>query len=197
MTDIISPLPFTLTNGTTADASQVMADLDQIRNDVNVQVPAAIATAVAAAGGHRGAVVYALSPGFTIQTVGNNLLTLWDTVLYDTDTIWSALNPERLTVPSGVSKVKILAQINGTTGLYPAPLSDANISLLKNGIVMPLLAPAKSVSLANPVMTNLGFSSYVISCSPGDYFSLYVNVGNNSFTIQDREANFFSMEVVE
>lgn len=32
---IISPLPFTLTNGTSADASQVMADLDQIRDDVN------------------------------------------------------------------------------------------------------------------------------------------------------------------
>lgn len=32
---IISPLPFTLTNGEVADGSQVMADLNQIRNDVN------------------------------------------------------------------------------------------------------------------------------------------------------------------
>lgn len=32
---IISPLPFALTNGTTADATQVMADLNQIRTDVN------------------------------------------------------------------------------------------------------------------------------------------------------------------
>lgn len=32
---IVSALPFTLQNGTTADATQVMADFDQIRNDVN------------------------------------------------------------------------------------------------------------------------------------------------------------------
>lgn len=44
MTDIIAPLPFILTNGTTADATQVMADLNEIRNDINVQVPLAIAT---------------------------------------------------------------------------------------------------------------------------------------------------------
>lgn len=35
MTDIISPLPFTLSNGSTGDASQVQANFDQIRNDVN------------------------------------------------------------------------------------------------------------------------------------------------------------------
>ncbi len=43
---IVSPLPFTLTNGTTADASQVQADLDQIRDDVNTNVPIEITTAV-------------------------------------------------------------------------------------------------------------------------------------------------------
>lgn len=35
MTNIISALPFNLINGTTADASQVMANLNQIVNDVN------------------------------------------------------------------------------------------------------------------------------------------------------------------
>ncbi len=32
---IINALPFTLQNGTTADATQVMADFDEIVNDVN------------------------------------------------------------------------------------------------------------------------------------------------------------------
>ena len=32
---IVSSLPYNLTNGTTADATQVMGDLNQIRNDVN------------------------------------------------------------------------------------------------------------------------------------------------------------------
>ena len=37
---IISPLPNTLTNGTTADATQVMADLNQIVNNVNANAAA-------------------------------------------------------------------------------------------------------------------------------------------------------------
>lgn len=36
MSNIIPPLPFTLANGSTADASQVMADLNQIRDSVNL-----------------------------------------------------------------------------------------------------------------------------------------------------------------
>lgn len=35
MTDIVPALPFTLTNGTTADATQVMANLNDIRDGVN------------------------------------------------------------------------------------------------------------------------------------------------------------------
>lgn len=41
MADIISTLPFNLTNGSTADASQVMANLNQIVDDVNENAAAA------------------------------------------------------------------------------------------------------------------------------------------------------------
>lgn len=42
MSDIIPPLPFTLANGTTADATEVMADLNTLRNNININVPSLI-----------------------------------------------------------------------------------------------------------------------------------------------------------
>ncbi|MCK5603830.1 hypothetical protein KAR91_18220 [Candidatus Pacearchaeota archaeon] len=44
MTDIIGPLPFELVNGQIADGSQVQADLDKIRDDVNAFVSLAPGT---------------------------------------------------------------------------------------------------------------------------------------------------------
>jgi protein-disulfide isomerase-like protein with CxxC motif len=43
---IIGTLPNTLTNGTTADATQVMADLNQIVNDVNANAAPVTNTAL-------------------------------------------------------------------------------------------------------------------------------------------------------
>jgi hypothetical protein len=40
----------------------------------------------------------------------------WDAIVYDTNTFWSAGNPTRLTVPSGISKVRLKGNINWTFG---------------------------------------------------------------------------------
>lgn len=40
----------------------------------------------------------------------------WDATVYDTDAFWSAGSPTRLTVPAGVSKVRLKGNLNWTFG---------------------------------------------------------------------------------
>jgi hypothetical protein len=40
----------------------------------------------------------------------------WDATVYDTDAFWSAGNPARLTVPAGISKVRLKGNIDWTFG---------------------------------------------------------------------------------
>lgn len=77
---IISALPYTLQNGQVADATQVMANLNQIRNDVNNNAaPASDSTAyqaIAAAGTNR-ATATALISGWnkiTAAATGSGLV---------------------------------------------------------------------------------------------------------------------------
>lgn len=166
MTDIIAPLPFTLTNGTTADADQVRADLNQIRNDVNVQVPIAISAAVAGivAGGYRGAVVY--NVGNQIMPDGVETPVSFNTEEIDTDAIHStSVNPSRFTVPTGVTKIRVSAQIR-VSGFIP---SGGYIQLWKNGGAISGLSPQKGVVDGE---TYIIFIPPTIVCVAGDYFQI-------------------------
>lgn len=222
---IIGPLPFTLTNGTTADASQVQADLDQIRNDVNnnaaggggsgnVIGPASaidghlavfdgitgkiLKDGGAPGGGssYRGAVAI-LSSDVVVTSAAFRKISFSGTGR-DTDSIFNISNPTRLNVPAGVTLVRLSASIITNSGV--STNSELDLVLLATGV------PASSTILANNVLgrgtrSNSGgaqavFVSPPITVAAGNYFEVQWAF-NASDTITLKGANtWFEMQIL-
>lgn len=206
MADIIAPLPFTLSNGDPADASQVQANLDQIRNDVNnnaqsgalgnVNGPAsslighiavfadttgkllADGGPILAGGTYRGAVVQKTAN----QTLNNGatVTVSFDKETIDTDGIHSNItNNSRLTVPSGITAVRFV--INVTTANSLTPLG---VSVRLNGSTIVASRENFAVGDDTIVTNNLAYITPLISCASGDYFELRVtNVSGSINTV--------------
>lgn len=183
---IIAPLPFTLQNGTTADADQVMADLNQIRNDVN----SAFSSSSAPAQGYRGAVVTNAGQSFTFGVLTPITFT---SEYIDTGSIHdNSVNPSRLTVPSGITKVRLLGSV-----VTSSPIDDGAfilLTLLKNGSgASPQTTIIKADSTSGDQWSGQLISS-TISCTAGDYFQLAIRMdstANNSIGLA-----WFEMQVL-
>jgi hypothetical protein len=221
MTDIITPLPFVLTNGTTADATQVMADLNQIRNDVNSAglVPGGgsgnvVGPAVAVDGnlavfdGTTGKIIKDGGPalagssyrGAVVRPTTGQIITvagaavIFGTVVSDTDSIFSVGQPTRLTVPAGVTKVRLSTQFWCATD---TSTSYVQVSILKNGTTM---SPIVSTVLSGPIEGAnrlLGQThSPIVTCTAADYFIVYIQPEDNAN--QDGPTwVWFEMEIIE
>lgn len=192
---IIPPLPFTLTNGTTADASQVMADLNQIRDNVNTNAAGGggsgnvvgpgsavdghiavfdgttgkiIKDGGAAGTSYRGAVVYNSSNQSLTPSSSDTLA--FNSEISDTDAIHStSVNNSRLMVPAGVTKIRLLAQV-GVNGLTAG--SDVTIEFLKNGAGISVQPNFETkVNSTYEVVPILGYAMTVIA---GDYFEIKI-----------------------
>jgi hypothetical protein len=120
----------------------------------------------------------------------------WDSEVYDTDGIHdNASNNSRLTVPAGVSYVKV----GGTVATGSVVLgSEFNMLLLKNGsssfdgsVRQVFEGPTTTLSPGG------SFASGAIPVSPGDYFEINFQViGDSSITITASRSNFW-MEIVQ
>lgn len=123
----------------------------------------------------------------------------WQAAAIDTDSIWSGGAPTRLTVPTGVTKIRL------RWGVQMEALATAGqlISrVLKNTSGLSL---SESCTLIAPRQSNTGFTnnysggySGVLSVTAGDYFELEVVF---SMTSQDQvlatNATYFELEIVE
>ena len=177
MTDIISPLPFNLTNGQVADASQVMADLQQIRGDVNSHQQGV---------GYRGAVVSA--SGSQLIAGDTHTAIIFDTVSIDTDSIFSLSHPTRLTVPPGVSVVRLIAQSGIGEGLV------SFLALRINGTA----SYPSTISSLDRVSFHAAFcqvTTPAISCSTGQYFETDV-IFETSEDSSQSISNWFEMQIL-
>lgn len=192
---IISPLPFTLQNGTTADASEVMADLNQIRDDVNQN---------AANGGqlgvpsYKGALVIAGVGGQTLLHAASNILIYNGGVTIDTNSIFNASFPTRLTVPSGASIVRLIAQVT-VTAVVESAGRIFNAVIRKNGTdyaSVPARATFISSGVETPNFTLI--APILIDCVPGDYFEVDVTISRNTDrTISSSGAlTWFEMQIL-
>ncbi|MBI1386716.1 MAG: DUF2793 domain-containing protein [Rhizobiales bacterium] len=119
-------------------------------------------------GAYRGALVQ-LSAS---ESIPNNTFTVvpWDAEAYDTDAIWSAGNPSRLTVPSGVTKIQILGHCawnSNATGGRAARLSKNGNSMTEYSAFANDSANASGVHGA-PVL------GPIIEVTGGDYFEIEV-----------------------
>ena len=115
----------------------------------------------------------------------------WDTAEYD-EGGWSDIggsNPSRLTVPTGVTRVRIQTNIalsNFSSGILV-------LQIWKNGAVTPQGFIMRGEPLSNNTVT-VALNTGVLEVSPGDYFecrlvstvdsSVDVSAGNMSFSIE-------------
>jgi len=138
---------------------------------------------------HRGALVRRASA----QSIPNGVVTAvnWDTEDYDTDGIHdNATNNERLTVPSGVSKVKLFAYQEWAA----YTVGHRIMSLSKNGA---------SYVVVDERTAGIGFgrgalATPAMDVTPGDYFiaRVYQSAGG-SWNFNDSGDAYFAMEIIK
>lgn len=122
----------------------------------------------------------------------------FDTASINDASIWASGSPTRLTVPAGVSKVRLAGNVryasDGTANV------NWQLFLRKNGAGF---NGAPYQQLFNPTGATanhtLNCSSGVIIVNPGDYFELFTqqNTGSSISTANDILATWFSLEVIE
>lgn len=138
----------------------------------------------------RGAKVYNTT-NQSITTATNTLLT-FDSEEYDTSTIHDvSTNPGRLTVPAGVTKVRLSSYVyfdTNTTGFRQVTIS-------KNGSVIVYDRRDATSNGADFIST----SSHIITVSATDYFEInvYQTSGGNLLVVNGAANTAFSMEIIE
>lgn len=140
----------------------------------------------------RGALVYRSS----VLSIANasTTVTTWNAEDYDTDSIWSAGAPTRLTVPTGVTKVRLVTQ----AFLPNATYTSVVLAILKNGGANSLTVPGLGTTRLVPgaEIIRLQCSSAVITVTAGDYFES--QIFQTSGAARDLQINsWFSMEIIE
>lgn len=123
------------------------------------------------------------------QSMGNPTAAIvWDTAIEDTGSFFNALHPSRLTIPAGVSAVRLYgaADFSGATG------EPGGIYFQKNQTVFPGAATQIfPFSNAGPYFS---IASPVIACEEGDYFELFR--GADSGTLEANGYTYFGIESV-
>lgn len=118
----------------------------------------------------------------------------WDAETYDTDSIHdNSTNNSRLTVPSGVTKVRLNATVVidlVTTGLYTTLIIRKNGSNAYDGA-------GSCINLAdNFNVGRLNVTTAVLSVSSGDYFEAYVLIQTDTSVTIVAAQSSFSMEII-
>jgi hypothetical protein len=115
----------------------------------------------------------------------------WDATEFDTEGFWDSGNPTRLTVPSGVSRVRLLGNIrwqSNTTG-------ERQALVTKNGAAFQGQPMARH-GAAGLAGQNLASPALVVSA--GDVFELSVwHSAGASLNVEPHSQTWFAIEVVE
>lgn len=131
----------------------------------------------------------------TLSSLTSPVTLTWDSTSVDTDSFWSAGAPTRLTVPTGIQKVRLTWGIRHQSG---ASAGSVATLLSKNGTNC--TNPDNYIYTSNREGTS-GFTdnvasgvSGVLDVSAGDYFELVHNFSIGGSILTD---SFFEIEVVE
>jgi hypothetical protein len=132
-----------------------------------------------------------------VQAIANDTATAltWASEDYDTDSIHdNSSNTSRLTVPNGVTKVRVSASIqwdSNTTGIR-------QITFHKNGSVFQGSLTEVTVAATNPTGL-LSAQSAIVTVTAGDYFEAiaYQNSGGSLNTGGVDSRVWFAMEILE
>lgn len=131
------------------------------------------------------------STNFSVATTGVYVAVPWQSAAYDSDAFWDAGQPSRLTIPAGVTKVRIVGNIEWQT-------SPANqlVEVRKNG--NSVLGGGSFIVRGDSGYSNQmrNLSSAVLPVSAGDWFELAVYVGTAG-ELRGLERTWLAIEVVE
>lgn len=184
---IISPLPYTFANNTTADATQVDANFDAVVNSVNTN---AVPLSMISTDGTLAADSDSLIPSQkavktyvdartipyigAVGQVGGSFFNLvngagptalpYSTTLFDTNSLWSNSNPTRFTIPSGITKAIMRLSLDLTSVITPAFTVTGTLN--KNG------TPVRGTCFNNGISEGMDFSFIVEQVTAGDYLEL-------------------------
>ena len=138
----------------------------------------------------RGALVRR-STNLSVSTTGSYVAIPWQSAVYDSDTFWDAGQPTRLTVPAGVTKVRLAGNIEWQT----SPTSQL-VEIRKNGgsVIGGGAFIVRGDGGYSNQMRNI--ASAVLPVVAGDWFELAVFV-SASGELRGLERTWFALEVVE
>ena len=138
----------------------------------------------------RGALVR-LSSNYSVSTTNSHVAIPWQSAVYDSDVFWDAGEPTRLTVPAGVTRVRI----TGNVEWQNSPTSQL-IEVRKNG--QSIIGGGSFIVRGDGSYSNQmrNIASAVLSVVAGDWFELSVYIGGSG-TIKSIERTWFAIEVVE
>lgn len=184
------PLPFLGTDLIPVTRSGVTykAPASALKTFVNTD-PSVVPSAVP----FKGALVRRTS---SLTSVTWPLLIPWQEAVYDTDDFWAGAAPSRLTVPAGVTKVRLTASVS-FEGLATA--GSVFAQFFRNGAS---LSPGSGPTARQ---SNTGFSdnvlplvSPVVNVTAGDYFEVRATVSmSGQDQILEDYRTWFALEVVE
>jgi hypothetical protein len=144
----------------------------------------------------RGALVY---PSST-QSLSNGVEAAisFNTESYDTDSIHSnTTNNSRLTVPSGITKVKLSGNFQIASA---SDYTSGTLRIKKNGSTF-IGGPYVGAEPSSSTGVVLGVSSAVVEVTSGDYFELYASQVNSATASRSTNlianGNWFAMEIIE
>lgn len=125
------------------------------------------------------------------------LIIPWSSVGYDTHGFWSSTNPTRLTIPAGVSKVRIGGNAYFNTN---GSSLGVHVAAWKNGLTLYLGAPLHAYRQYSTGFSDEAYNiptSMPIPVAEGDYFEFRINCSTNGLNTLLEEKSWFAIEVVE
>lgn len=176
----------------TASGSIAANDLFEIENASGDSRKVTADVVKAFTRGHRGALV-TIAVDATTQDYDPAAVIPWDTETYDTDAIHDGGNPSFLTVPAGVTKVRLsfsvlLALVTGNV--------DTFINLRKNGSSSFVGNPftVADTSGGNPRGSG---TSAILAVTAGDDFEVELLTSGDSSISVLATFSWFAMEIIE
>lgn len=155
---------------------------------------ASVCTDAVPTGAIRGVLVH--KPG-TTPVIANSVATAvtWDASVYDmTPAFWNVSDPTKITIPYGVSQVKLYIGAQWTT----SAVGDRVISVTKNDGYFPGSPADRRPASATSTLCTAALSSPIIPVVEGDYFRVVVlqNSGGDLSFGNDGNLAYFGVEVI-
>lgn len=147
---------------------------------------------------HRGAKVY-LSSNQSIAAGGPDIID-FDSEDYDTDGIHEGVtNPSRLTVPSGVTKIKLSCGIYWGDNTETSRYRIANFMKNTGAMTGNGASPDYQVTVISSQIVHQRINSSVIEVTAGDYFEVRVeHTATSAINVNGGSGNsWFAMEIIE